>query len=33
MNELVEGKCVDCGDMKYADISAEEFEKYQPYPW
>ena len=29
MNELVEGKCVDCGDMKYADISAEEFEKYR----
>ncbi len=29
MNELVEGKCVDCGDMKCADISAEEFEKYR----
>ena len=29
MNELVGGKCVDCGDMKCADISAEEFEKYR----
>ena len=29
MNELVEGKCVDYGSMKYADISAEVFEKYQ----
>jgi type I restriction enzyme M protein len=29
MNELVEGKCVDRGDMKCADISGEEFEKYR----
>ena len=29
MNELVEGKCVDYGSMKYADISAEVCEKYQ----
>ncbi len=29
MNELVKGKCVDSGDMKYSDISAEEFEKYR----
>lgn len=29
MNELVEGKCVDRGDMKCADISAEEFEKFR----
>ena len=29
MNELVQGKCVDRGDMKRADISAEEFEKYR----
>ena len=29
MNELVEGKCVDYGSMKYADISADVFEKYQ----
>ena len=29
MNELVEGKCVDRGDMKCADIPAEEFEKYR----
>ena len=29
MNELVEGKCVDGGEMKCADLSAEEFKKYQ----
>ena len=29
MNELVEGRCVDRGDMKYADIPAGEFEKYR----
>ena len=29
MNELVEGKCVDYGDMKCADISADIFEKYR----
>ena len=29
MNELVEGKCVDSGDMKRADVSAEHFEKYR----
>lgn len=29
MNELVEGKCVDRGDMKYADIPAKEFRKYR----
>lgn len=29
MNELVEGRCVDRGDMKCADISAEEFDKYR----
>ena len=29
MNELVEGRSVDSGDMKYADISAEQFEKYR----
>jgi len=29
MNELVEGRCVDRGDMKCADISAKEFEKYR----
>ena len=29
MNELVEGKCVDGGEMKYADLSTEEFKKYQ----
>jgi type I restriction enzyme M protein len=28
MNEIIEGRCVDRGDMKRADISAEEFEKY-----
>ena len=29
MNELVEGRCVDRGDMKCADITAKEFEKYR----
>ena len=29
MNELVQGKCVDRGDMKRAALSAEEFEKYR----
>ena len=29
MNELVEGKSVDNGEMKYADISDEQFEKYR----
>lgn len=29
MNELVEGSCVDRGDMKCADIPAKEFEKYR----
>ena len=29
MNELVDGKCIDGGEMKYADISAPDFEKYR----
>ena len=29
MNELVEGRCVDRGDMKCANIPAKEFEKYR----
>ena len=29
MNEIVNGKCADHGDMKYADISDREFEKYR----
>ena len=29
MNELFEGKCVDYGSMKYANVSADVFEKYQ----
>ena len=29
MNELVEGKCADRGDMKCADIAVEESEKYR----
>ena len=29
MHELVEGKCVDYGSMKYADVSADTFKKYQ----
>ena len=29
MNELVEGKCVDYGSMKYANVSADVFKKYQ----
>ena len=32
MNELVEGRCVDRGDMKCSDISADEFEKYRLLP-
>ena len=32
MSELVGGQCVDYGDMKCADISAEEFEKYRLRP-
>jgi len=29
MNELVEGRCVDRGDMKCAEITADEFKKYR----
>lgn len=29
MNELVNGRCVDRGDMKLADIGPEDFEKYR----
>jgi type I restriction enzyme M protein len=29
MNELVEGRCIDRGDMKCADISEDEFEQYR----
>ena len=29
MNELIEGRSVDSGGMKHADISAEQFEKYR----
>ena len=29
MNELVEGRCVDRGDMKCSEIPADEFEKYR----
>ena len=29
MNELVEGRCIDRGDMKCAEISQDEFEKYR----
>jgi type I restriction enzyme M protein len=29
MNELVDGRCVDRGDMKCSEISADEFEKYR----
>ena len=29
MNEIIQGRMVDSGSMKYADISAEEFAKYQ----
>jgi len=29
MNEIVEGKCVDRGDMKCSEISIDEFEKYR----
>ena len=29
MNELVKGKCLDQGNMKCADISADDYEKYK----
>ena len=29
MNELVDGQAIDCGEMKRANISPEQFEKYQ----
>ncbi len=29
MNELVEGRCSDSGEMKFADVSCEDFEKYR----
>jgi len=29
MNELVEGRCVDRGDMKCAEVAADEFAKYR----
>jgi len=29
MNELVEGKCINRGDMKCAEVPADEFEKYR----
>ena len=32
MNELVDGRCVDSGDMKCVDISAVEFTKYRLVP-
>ena len=32
MNELLDGRCVDSGNMKYIDISAEEFAKYRLVP-
>ena len=32
MNELAEGRSVDNGHMKYADISEEQFEKYRLVP-
>ena len=32
MNELVDGRCVDFGDMKCVDISAVEFTKYRLVP-
>jgi type I restriction enzyme M protein len=32
MNELVNGECVDRGDMKCSDIGSEEFEKYRLFP-
>ena len=32
MSEIVGGQCVDYGDMKCVDISAEEFEKYRLRP-
>ncbi len=32
MNEIANGRCTDSGDMKYVDISAEEFSKYRLIP-
>ena len=32
MNELIDGRCVDSGNMKRGDISAEEFAKYRLVP-
>ena len=32
MNELIDGKCVDSGNMKCCDISAEDFSKYRLVP-
>ena len=32
MNELIDGKCVDSGNMKCCDISAEDFTKYRLVP-
>ena len=32
MNELIDGKCVDSGNMKCVDISAEDFAKYRLVP-
>ena len=32
MNELIEGRCVDSGNMKCVDISAGEFAKYRLVP-
>ena len=32
MNELVDGRCVDSGDMKRVDIAAREFTKYRLVP-
>ena len=32
MNELIDGKCVDSGNMKCCDISAEDFAKYRLVP-
>ena len=32
MNELIDGRCLDSGNMKCVDISAEEFAKYRLVP-
>ena len=32
MNELIDGKCVDSGNMKCCDMSAEDFAKYRLVP-